>query len=285
MQTHLKQRDVVSEPKTKAPPLSCDSHCHILGPQSKFPFSPDRSFTPAEALSDQYLAMLATLGVERTVIVQPSVYGLDNGRTVEAVREIGHHRARGIAMVGANVTDAELDRLAQGGIRGMRFITTARGGPSLDQLPDVAARIAPLGWHIEMYVPKHEWTALLPVIDKLPVPVVFDHMGGIPADGVDDPILERILTLASEERAWIKLCGYRNSVAGYPYADVAPLAQRIVARVPDRCVWGTDWPHMSMTAHMPDGGELLDLLSDWAPDAAVRKKILVDNPARLYRFD
>jgi predicted TIM-barrel fold metal-dependent hydrolase len=218
------------------------------------------------------------------VVVQPSVYGSDNRRTVDAVAELGLHRARGVVMVDENVGLADLRRLTDSGMRAARFITTASGGPSLDNLPGVARRVAEVGWHIEMYVPPQLWPELLPIIATLPVPVVFDHLAGLPA-GVDahDPSLRGILELLSSGRHWVKLCGYRNS-AGHPYADVAPLARRFVAEAPDRCVWGSDWPHTSIDGYMPDDGELADLLADWVPDPALRRRILVDNPATLYGF-
>lgn len=278
-------RETTRKPKLKVPPLSCDCHSHILGPQSQYPYVSDRSFTAPDASVASYLDMLGTLGVERMVIVQPSVYGADNRRTASAVMEIGVDRARGVAMVPANVEAAELRRLDESGIRATRFIATARGGPSLDELPGVAKAIAPLGWHIEMYVPPHLWETLLPIVADLPVPVVFDHMGGIPAGSVvNNLLLDGILRLLEKGRSWVKLTGYRNSLAGHPYADVLPLARTFVERVPDRCVWGSDWPHTNLPDYMPDDGDLIDLLEDWAPSEAVRKKILVDNPAALYRF-
>lgn len=278
-------REVSRRPDLVVPPLACDCHSHILGPQSEFPYVSDRSFTPPDASTASYLKMLGTLGIERMVVVQPSVYGSDNRRTVSAVREIGLHRARGVAMVSSNVEPAELQRLSEAGIRATRFIATARGGPSLDELPSVAKAVAPFGWHIEMYVPPKLWESLLPIVSDLPVPVVFDHMGGIPAGTAeDDPIFAGILRLLEKGRSWVKLTGYRNSLAGPPYSDVLPIARAFVKRVPERCVWGSDWPHMNMPDYMPDDGDLLDLLQDWAPDEATRRKILVDNPAALYHF-
>ena len=188
-------------------------------------------------------------------------------------------------MVGASITDAELQALDDAGIRATRFITTARGGPSLEQLPEVAAKVAPFGWHIEMYVPPAVWPEVLPVVERLPVPVVFDHMGGMMAStAFDDPIFLRICRLLESGRCWTKLTGYRPSVAGPPYRDVLPLARHFIDRAPDRCVWGTDWPHTNIEGYMPDDGDLLDQLGEWANDAGVRRKILVDNPALLYRF-
>jgi len=272
-------------PRFSVPARACDCHSHILGPTDRYPYVPTRSFTPPDALPDAYLKMLGTLGIERMVVVQPSVYGSDNRRTADAVAELGIARARGVAMVDEAIALAELQRLDDAGIRAARFITTAGGGPSLDNLRGVARKVAEVGWHIEMYVPVQVWPDLLPIIETLPVSVVFDHMGGLKADvDQNDPTLRAILRLLATGRHWVKLCGYRNSV-GHPYADVAPLARRFIAEAPDRCVWGTDWPHTAIKGYMPDDGELLDLLADWAPDAETRRKILVDNPAALYRFD
>ncbi len=283
--THLPQRGSTSTPASPAPPGACDCHAHIFGPASRFPFADGRDYTPADASRDEYLAMLATLGIERMVIVQPSVYGFDNDCTTQAVEAFGPDRARGIVMVRPDVPEPELRRLHEAGARGVRFITVSAGGAALDQVRDVAVRVAPLGWHVQMYVPARTWHELEPVIRDLPTPVVMDHMAGIRADAPgDDADTAAVLRLLDTGRCWVKLSGYRSSVAGHPYDDVAPLARRLAAHVPERCVWGTDWPHPNLHDHMPDDGALLDLLSAWVPDAARRHRILVDNPARLYGF-
>tara|TARA_R110002020_G_scaffold458434_1_gene675828 strand:+ start:18753 stop:19583 length:831 start_codon:yes stop_codon:yes gene_type:complete len=276
---------VTRKPELQIPSLSCDCHSHILGPQDRFPYVPDRSFSAPDASCASYLDMLGTLGIERMIIVQPSVYGSDNSRTVAAIAELGVERARGVAMVPATVDAGELRRLDEAGIRATRFIATARGGPSLEELPGVARAVAEFGWHIEMYVPPHLWESLLPVVSDLPVPVVFDHMGGIPAGTtVSDPTLSRILHLLETEKAWVKLTGYRNSMTGHPYEDVDELARIFVERAPDRCVWGSDWPHTNVQGHMPDDGDLLDQFGNWATDKTVQARILRDNPAKLYKF-
>jgi D-galactarolactone isomerase len=278
-------REIVQSPKFDVPPLACDCHQHILGPVSRFPYAEPRSFTPPDASEEDYLRMLATLRLERTVVIQASVYGTDNSRLLAAVNNLGQHRARGVAMVGKDVDKETLSKLDAGGVRATRFITTAKGGPGLEDLAEVARRVAPFGWHIELYVPIEVWPDLLPVIDTLAVPIVFDHMAAMTADrDSSDPVLSDILRKLESGRHWVKLCGYRASKTGYPYADVTPLAQLLVKHAPDRCVWGTDWPHTNIPGHMPDDGELLNLLPDWVPDAAARHKILVENPAALYRF-
>lgn len=278
-------RAVTRKPELQIPDLSCDCHSHILGPQDEFPYVSDRSFTAPDASCDSYLDMLGALGIQRMIIVQPSVYGSDNRRTVAAVAELGMERARGVAMVPATVETSELRRLDDAGIRATRFIATARGGPSLEELPGVARAVAEFGWHIEMYVPPNLWESLLPVVSDLPVPVVFDHMGGIPAGTkASDPTLATILRLLESEKAWVKLTGYRNSRTGHPYADVDELARIFVDRAPDRCVWGSDWPHTNIQGHMPDDGDLMDQFGTWATDKSVQAKILRDNPAKLYKF-
>ncbi len=278
-------RAVIKQPTLRVPPLSCDCHAHILGPASDYPYVADRSYTPPDALPSDYLRMLGTLGFERGIVVQASCYGEDNRRTIAAVKELGVQRARGVVMVGASIADKDLQAMHDAGIRATRFITTARGGPTLDQLKDVAARVAPFGWAVEMYIPTHAWPEVLPIVEKLAVPVVFDHMGGMLADtSRDDPVFKRILALLESGRCWTKLTGYRPSVAGPPYDDVAPLARHLIARAPDRCVWGSDWPHTNLEGTMPDDGELLDQLGTWVDDAATLARILVANPAKLYGF-
>ena len=278
-------RAVIKKPSLKVPPLSCDAHAHVLGPPSKYPYVANRSYTPPDALPSDFLRMLNVLGMERMVVVQASCYGEDNRRTIDAVQELGMHRARGVVMVGASIAESELQAMHDKGVRATRFITTAKGGPTLDQLKDVAARIAPFGWPIEMYIPTHVWHEVLPIVERLPVPVVFDHMGGMMADTPPgDPVFKRIIALLESGRCWTKLTGYRPSVQGPPYDDVAPLARYIIAYAPDRCVWGSDWPHTAIEGYMPDDGKLLDQLGTWVDDNATLAKILVDNPANLYKF-
>ena len=172
-------RAVIRTPALKVPPLSCDCHAHVLGPPADYPYVADRSYTPPDASPSDYARMLGTLGLQRMVVVQASCYGEDNRRTIDAVNELGVHRARGVVMVGASITESALQAMHDAGIRATRFITTAKGGPTLDQLNDVAARVAPFGWAIEMYIPTSAWLDVLPIVEKLAVPVVFDHMGGM----------------------------------------------------------------------------------------------------------
>jgi predicted TIM-barrel fold metal-dependent hydrolase len=259
---------------------------HIFGPYDRYPLSPGRSYTPPEASVAMYEDLLATLGFRRTVIVQPSIYGTDNAVTLDAVQAIGQDRARAVVVVDDAVTPEQLRAMHDQGARGVRFNAVSGNGTPLEQLGALVAKIAPLGWHLQLYAHAAEILALEATLARMPIPVVIDHMGGIKAaeGGVDSPAFAALLRLL-KGGAWAKLCGYRSS-AGHPYRDVSAMARAMIAAAPDRCVWGTDWPHPSLfpPLEMPDDGHLLDLLGEWAPEAAQRQAILVDNPARLYGF-
>jgi predicted TIM-barrel fold metal-dependent hydrolase len=269
-----------------APPGATDCHCHVFGPYARYPLSPGRSYTPPEASVAEYLRMLGTIGLSRTVMVQPSVYGTDNAVTLDAVEEIGLNRARAVVVVDEGAGEADLAAMAARGARGVRFNAVSGNGAPLEQLERLAERIAPFGWHVQLYTGPDALPELEPALRRLPVPVVVDHMGGVKAaaGGVEHPGFRSLLRLL-EGGAWVKLSGYRSS-AGPPYADVASMARALLSAAPDRCVWGTDWPHPSLhdPAEVPDDGALLDALGEWAPDEAARRAVLVDNPARLYGF-
>jgi predicted TIM-barrel fold metal-dependent hydrolase len=283
--TYLAQRKVIQAPRTAVPEGAVDSHAHIFGPSEEYPFASERGYTPVEASLDDYEAMIQTIGFERMVIVQPSVYGFDNRCTMDAVERLGRDRARAIVHVRPEDSAGDLRTLRDHGARGVRFITRVMSGTSLDDLSIIAGRCADHGWHLQMYLPSQTWVDLAPKLRELPVPVVIDHMGDIMADvDTGSPGRLTILKLLERENFWVKLCGYRCSVSGYPYRDVAPWARRLIEVAPDRCVWGTDWPHPGLSDHMPDDGELVDLLADWCPDKRQREAILVDNPVRLYDF-
>jgi len=280
-------RAVTGRPSWRAPPGATDRHCHIFGPYDRYPLSPGRSYTPPEASIAAYLGMLETIGLRRTVIVQPSIYGTENAVTLDAMEAIRRDRARAVVVVDDGFDAAALRAMAERGACGVRFNAVSGNGTPLDQLRRLVDRIAPLGWHLQLYAHAEQLLELEPVLAALPVPVVVDHMGGVQASagGVDHPGFRALLRLL-EGGAWAKLCGYRSSSAGHPYADVAPMARAMIAAAPGRCVWGTDWPHPSLhrPEDVPDDGHLLDLLGEWAPEPAQRQAILVDNPARLYGF-
>ncbi len=275
-----------SAPRAKAPAGATDCHFHIFGPYRRFPLSPGRSYDAPEASIDAYRAMASVLGLARQVVVQVSIFGSDNACALDAVAAFGREHARAIAVIDAGISDRELAALAAGGVVGARFNAVSGNGTPLDQIETLSARIAPLGWHLQLYVDGAALIALAPRLASLPVPVVLDHLGGIrAASGMADPAFQALLRLLDGGRAWVKLCGYRSS-AGPPYTDLLAPARALVAHAPERCLWGTDWPHPHLEGRaMPDDGVLLDLLYDWAETEATIRRILVDNPALLYGFD
>lgn len=269
-------------PRRRAPLGACDSHFHIFGPYDRFPLSASRPYTPPPALVPHYLDMANTLGLTRRVIVQASVYGTDNAVTLDAVAQLGRADSRAIVVV---EDDAPLQAMADAGAVGVRFNAVSGNGAPLEQLEALARRIAPLGWHIQLFLKAEALVELAPRLAGLPVPVVLDHMAGArAADGASSPAMDAACRLLDTGRAWVKLCGYRASRP--PYDDLAPLARRFLAAAPERCVWGTDWPHTQFPTpeQMLDDGMLLDWLDDWLPDEATRQRVLVDNPAKLYDF-
>jgi predicted TIM-barrel fold metal-dependent hydrolase len=281
----LPSRPVVRAPKVKAPPLSCDCHFHIFGEPKTYPLSSLRDYTPPSASVEDYRRMASNLGLERMVIVQPSVYGTDNRCTLDALSVFGKNLSRAVVVLDASVSKQELNAMNDIGVRGVRFNMVNAGGASLTGMAEMAHRIAALGWHLQIFIKGHQLKELAPVLIDLPTPVVIDHMGLIV---VDSPTYARdvdaLRTLLESDRVWVKLCGYRASIYDHPYTDVTPLARMLIDTVPERCVWGTDWPHPGMQHGVPDDADLLDLLGAWASSEAIRHKILVDNPALLYGF-
>lgn len=275
-----------SRPKFQAPPGATDCHFHIFGPRENYPLSPGRSYDPVEASVDAYLAMAAVLGLQRMVVVQASIYGTDNSCTLDAVEQFGRARASAVAVIDDSFDTQALRELDRRGVRGVRFNAVSGNGTPLDQLETVAGRIAQFGWHIQLFAQGEQLPQLADRVLRLPVPVVIDHMGQVATGrGLDSPEFQALLRLLGSGRCWVKLSGYRVAASGPPYADLKAPAQALIAAAPERCVWGTDWPHPHLESRpMPDDGVLLDLLGEWAPDAEQRRRILVDNPATLYGF-
>jgi predicted TIM-barrel fold metal-dependent hydrolase len=279
-------------PRLKAPPGAIDCHAHIFGPVEKYPFSPKRLFTPPDVTVQQYRALLATLGIERAVLVTPSVYGMDNERQLDALAEM-QGAWRGVAVVKTDVEESELERLHGAGFRGVRVNLFAKSGLMLDDLETIAARVAPFGWHVQLHADARELGYLADRLRRLPVDVVFDHMGHVPASaGIGNAGFQTLLGLMKDGGFWAKLSApYRLSELPYPYHDVTPFARALIDAAPERVVWGSDWPHPAVPGHMPanfvmpNDGDLLDILSLWTEDAAQQKRILVDNPRTLYEFD
>lgn len=267
---------------TRPPPLSCDCHIHVFGPFDRYPLDAGAKYTPEQALLADYLKVAAALGTGRVVLVQPSIYGVDNTCQRDAVEQLGE-RARGVAVIDERVDDAQLDALCGAGFVGARL--NLMRADSLDDLERVAARIAPLGWHLQLHMSGHWLPELVDRLLKLPVEIVMDHFGRVDArHGIGHPAFKALLRLADSGRCWVKLSApYRADLDGAPWRKVAPLAKELVRHNPERMVWGTNWPHPDV-AVMPEDQGLLDALADWVPNESIRHRILVENPAKLYRF-
>lgn len=274
-------------PKIPFPANACDCHAHIFGPQSSYPLLPKTHFVPHENPLADYAQMLRTLGCSRGVLVQPSVYGTDNSLIVDALKSRAFD-LRAVAVVAADVTDREIESLHEAGFRGIRINTaSATPGLKLADAPKLAARIKPLGWHLQFFVNLRDMPQMEEELSRLKIDIVIDHFARIStADGLDAPPYQALLRLLGRDNVWAKLMGpYFISDAVPLYPDVAPFARGMIAAAPDRVVWGSDWPHPSAREKMPDDGDLADLINEWAQDPVERKKILVDNPRRLYGFD
>jgi predicted TIM-barrel fold metal-dependent hydrolase len=272
--------------KTKAPANAADCHHHIYS--SRFKIDPSSTLRPGDASVADYRLLQKRIGTSRNVIVQPSTYGVFNDGLVEALGECGP-TARGVAVVNTSVTDAELKRLDAARVRGIRFnLATPGGATSVEMLEPLAKRIAAMGWHIQMNAGADVVVANKDVLNRLPCPIVFDHLAHVPEPvGIAHPVFGVVVDLLQKGKAWVKLSGaYADTKVGPPsYADSTAVAQAYVKAAPERLVWGSDWPHPSeANDHKPDDAVLFDLLAVWAPDEAVRNRILVDNPAKVYGF-
>jgi 2-pyrone-4,6-dicarboxylate lactonase len=274
-------------PKFVMPRGACDAHCHVFGPAAKFPYAEDRSYTPPDAPREALAKLHATLRVDRAVIVQASCHGTDNRATLDAIAWRGGSW-RGVAIVDDSFTDADYQMLHDGGIRGVRFnfVEHLGGRPDMAMFHKVVARIAELGWHLVLHLDARDITELSAMCRALPVPFIIDHMGRVKAaDGLEQAPFRALLELMQLPNAWVKVCGSeRVSSAGPPFTDSAPFARALIEAAPDRVLWGTDYPHPNVGKHMPNDGDLADLVPLYAPDAATRQRLLVDNPATLYDF-
>jgi len=272
------------KPAYVPPPLACDAHCHIFGPADRFPYAPERRYTPPDAPKEKLAALHRHLGLERAVLVQASCHGRDNRAMLDAIATSGG-RWRGVAMVGRDVTDRELEALHAGGVRGVRFnfVQHLGGAPDLDAVNGVLARIAPLDWHVVLHLDAEDIGTYRGFLDALRLPFVIDHMGRVAAaHGVGQPPFRELLELMRNPLAWVKVSGAeRVSSAGPPFHDAVPFAAALIEAAPDRVLWGTDFPHPNVK-WMPNDGALVDLFPRFAADDAVRRQVLVDNPARLY---
>jgi predicted TIM-barrel fold metal-dependent hydrolase len=276
-------------PAVPFPALACDCHAHVCGPESRYPYWPERIYTPPDALPVAYRHLLDTLGCERGVLVQPSVYDTDNRAMLDALTD-DPKRLRGVAVVPFDVDVAQIERMHVLGVRGVRCnivdLKTGKGQLPLDALKALGTRVKPFGWHVEFLMHVNEFPDLDRQLAGFPVPVVFGHLGYAPAtNGTGDAGVQALMRLMKDGKAWAKMTGpYRLTPAPLPYAAADDFAFALVDAAPGRLVWGSDWPHVMVKSGMPNDGELADLLAHWVPDAATRKRILVDNAAALYGF-
>ena len=277
-----------SIPEFKLPAGAVDAHCHVFGPAGEFPFAPERKYTPCDAGKDKLWTLRDHLGLHRNVIVQATCHGADNRALVDALAD-SRGKARGVATVRASVTDEELKLLDNAGVRGVRFNFVKRLVDALpfDDLQRIAERIAPLGWHIVIYFEAADLSEYYEFFTALPTTVVVDHMGRpdttAPIDGPDFELFLRLLS--DNDNFWSKVsCPERLSGVGPEggYEDVVPFARTVVENFSDRVLWGTDWPHPNMKTHMPDDGKLVDFVPKIAVTRELQRKLLVDNPMRLY---
>lgn len=274
------------KPVFKLPTGAVDAHCHVFGPAAEFPFATERKYTPCDASKDQLFALRDHLGFSRNVIVQATCHGRDNRAMMDACRA-SHGMARGVASVGADVTDAELADMHAAGVRGVRFNFVRRlvEATPHEVFLKIAQRIAPLGWHIVVYFEAADLADLEPFLAQLPTTIVVDHMGRPDVTkGVDHPDFKRFLDLLERhDNIWSKVtCPERLTIEGPPYDDVVAFGAEVVTRFPTRVLWGTDWPHPNMKTHMPDDGALVDYIPRIAPTYEQQKMLLIDNPMRLY---
>jgi len=276
------------QPQLVCPPGSTDCHVHVYGPYDVYPPAPTRTFDVPPASPSELRALLDRLGVDRAVLVQPSGYGTDNRRHMEAAREIGRP-ARVVVALRADTPDKVLDELHEGGARGVRFTIGHRGTVPLEDMSVLAPRVAARGWHVQLHVFDGAHAALAemePLLRSIPSDLVIDHMGSlVPRLGLAQPGFQALLRLTRSGRTWVKLsCGYRMSAEAPPYLDMVPYVRALLAERPDRLLWASDWPHVLFKGKMPNTTDLLDQMLRWVPDEVERKRILVDNPTRLYGF-
>ena len=276
-----------SKPNFMVPPGAVDAHCHVFGPAAHFPFSSQRKYTPCDASKEQLFELRDFLGFERSVIVQATCHGNNNDALEDALLN-SNDKARGIASVGEDIDHATLRRLDQAGVRGVRFNFVKRlvDNTPKDIFKKISKMIAEYGWHIVVYVESQDLEEIVSFLKALPTTVVFDHMARPDvAKGTDSKEFNLLMKLMENEKFWCKTtCPERLTKISpeYNYSDVLPFMQKLVTNFPDRVLWGTDWPHPNMKSHMPDDGKLVDIIEMFAPDITTQKKLLVDNPLRLY---
>jgi predicted TIM-barrel fold metal-dependent hydrolase len=270
--------------KLRAPANAADCHHHIY--DARYPVDPKAALRPGDALVEDYRALQRRIGTTRHVIVQPSTYGTDNACTLDALAAFGAE-ARAVAVVNDSVADAELKRMDALGVRGIRFNLAQAGATTPAMIEPLSKRVNELGWHIQINATAPIIMSIMDVLERVPSPIVFDHLAHVPQPaGIADPLYARVRALIDKGRTWIKLSGaYQDTKVGPPtYADATAVARAYVKAAPERMVWGSDWPHPSEQQAKPDDALLFDLLAEWAPEEAVRHRILVQNAEALYGF-
>jgi predicted TIM-barrel fold metal-dependent hydrolase len=272
--------------KFTPPTLACDAHCHVFGPGAKFPYDPQAAYVPADAPFEALQQLHKRLGLERAVIVHASCHGADMRVTLDAIARSGG-RYRGTAIVDSSYSEKDFERMHEGGIRAVRFnfVRHLGGRPDMGFFQKTVDRLDALGWHLILHLDAQDLVELEQVFKKLPVPFVIDHMGRVKAaDGLEQQPFKVLLHAMKNEKCWVKICGAeRVSSKGPPFTDAVPFGRALVEAAPDRVLWGTDWPHPNVK-WMLDDAALVDLFPLMAPDPALQRKILVENPARLYGF-
>jgi len=274
-------------PTYKPPPGATDSHCHIFGPGDIYPYAPNRPYTPPDAPLSRFKELQATLGLERAVLVNAACHGLDNTVVLDAIAQSGG-RYRGIANVNDSFSDRDFEDLNAGGIRGVRFnfVQHLGGTPDMNVFHRIVDRIKAFGWHVVLHFDAADLVEFEDLLRGLPVPYIIDHMGRVPTkDGLDQKPFQILLEFAKKDNCWVKICGAeRISSEGPPFTDAVPFARALLETAPDRIIWGTDWPHPNIKKHMPNDGDLVDLIPLFAPEEDLQRKFLVENPDRLYGF-
>lgn len=274
----------ISRPKHLAPAGATDTHFHIFGPVDRYPLSPRRLYNPCLSTVTEYQKLARQVGIQRMVIVQASIYGTDNSCMIDSIAEFGLKVARGVAVIDETATETDIAYLHSKGVRGIRF-NAITGVTPLELLPQIASLIAPFGWHIQLWIKAERLLEISSQLKDLPVDIVLDHMAQVPLDrGLNDPLVKNVFKLQEAGRCWVKLTSYRASKESPPYFDADEVSRQMIHNAPERCLWGSDWPHIYLEGRpMPDAGVLFDNLYRWC-SPAVAKQILVDNPARLYGF-
>jgi predicted TIM-barrel fold metal-dependent hydrolase len=271
-------------PRFHVPSGATDTHFHLFGPRDRYALVEVREYTPPLITPEHAAKLFATLGIERAVVIQPSVYGDDNRAQLEGASQVGIP-TRAVVVARYETPERDLAKLHEQGARGLRYVLAHPGGLPVTDLERWARRVNELGWHIQVLAKGDQLLELAPRLETLGCPVVIDHMGMFrPEDGLEQPAFQAVLRLLRQGH-WVKLSGsYRLSRQAPPYPDLVPFVRELVATRPDRIVWASDWPHAFLKTTMPNTTDLLDLLVDWVPDEATRNRILVDNPAALYGF-